>query len=249
MSTHGTEGGPGADASRAFPGRDAAGWSSDTFLGRLPASARSRLFATGHEVLFHPGHPLIREGEETTTVFVLVEGMAKVTITTSTGYTTLLAIRVAGDIVGELAPIDRAPRSASVVAALPTRALALTGEAFLRFLEENATASLELLRAMSQKLRSATNARSISGGYPVVSRLAQILRELGRSYGVAAPVGTEIIAPLSQSDLAALIGASEPAIHKALRDLRDRGAIRTGYRRIHIADDGILAEIADPDSA
>jgi DNA-binding Lrp family transcriptional regulator len=49
---------------------------------------------------------------------------------------------------------------------------------------------------------------------------------------------------ITQSELAGLIGASEPAVHKALRVLRDAEIIDTGYGRLTIADIGRLRRIA-----
>ncbi|MFC6093345.1 Crp/Fnr family transcriptional regulator [Saccharothrix lopnurensis] len=250
MSTYRTpEREDGPDAGHTALEVEGSPWLRGSFLGRLPAPERHELLSAGRLVNFRPGEFLVREGDMTTSVYVLLTGMAKVTVNASSGHTTLLAIRVAGDIIGEMAPIDEAPRSASVAAALPTRAAALTGDAFLKFLGKHPKASLEMLRTISYKLRSATAARSITGGYPVTARLAQVLRDLGHAYGKPGDQGLEIHAPLTQADLAALVGASQPAVHKALRTLRDQGAIRTGYRSISIASESALDEVADSETA
>ena len=53
--------------------------------------------------------------------------------------------------------------------------------------------------------------------------------------------------PLTQPELAALVGAAEPTVHKALAKLRRRGLIVTGYRQMTVLD---LAELrATADSA
>lgn len=49
---------------------------------------------------------------------------------------------------------------------------------------------------------------------------------------------------VTQSELAGLIGASEPAVHKALRALRDAEIIGTGYGRLSITDISRLRRIA-----
>jgi DNA-binding Lrp family transcriptional regulator len=50
---------------------------------------------------------------------------------------------------------------------------------------------------------------------------------------------------VTQSELAGLIGASEPAVHKAIRALRAAGVIGTGYGRMVIEDIGTLRRIAE----
>ncbi|KAA2253552.1 Crp/Fnr family transcriptional regulator [Solihabitans fulvus] len=235
----------GVEASAAPVSGEADAWPAGSLLGRLSDSVRSALLMQGRVSSFPAGTTLVREGETSTHVLVLMTGMVKVTATTEGGHTTLLAIRVAGDIIGELAPIDSAPRSASVVAAVPTRAVIITGEAFLGFLAGHPVASLEMMRALSAKLRSATSARVAAGSYTVVARLAQVLRELSMSYGEKRDGLLGIGVPLSQADLAALVGASDAAIHKALRVLRECGAIDTGYRRIVVRDEVALNAMAE----
>jgi CRP-like cAMP-binding protein len=188
---------------------------------------------------------LVRAGETSTHVFVLLSGAVKVTAATPEGRTTLLAIRVSGDIIGELAPIDNSPRSADVIAASPTTAVVIPGEAFLSFLGRHPNASLEMMRVISNKLRSATNARVATAGYPVVTRLAQVLRDLSSSYGERPNGLLQIGIPLSQAELAALVGSSDVAIHKALHQLRQEHVIETGYRRIIILDEARLNAISE----
>ena len=66
-------------------------------------------------VLWHmsPGLVLIREGDPGTAVYLLLAGSVKVTGATDEGGS-LLAIRVGGDLVGELAVLDGRPRVATV---------------------------------------------------------------------------------------------------------------------------------------
>lgn len=58
--------------------------------------------------------------------------------------------------------------------------------------------------------------------------------------------GTELGYALTQPELAAMVGVSEPSIQRALRQLRDIGVLDTGYRRIIILDMAALKEIAGP---
>ena len=58
--------------------------------------------------------------------------------------------------------------------------------------------------------------------------------------------GAYISWPLTQPELATLIGAAEPTVHKALRDLRETGVIATGYRRFRINNLEKLRAVAFP---
>ncbi|WP_143263109.1 helix-turn-helix domain-containing protein, partial [Amycolatopsis pretoriensis] len=56
------------------------------------------------------------------------------------------------------------------------------------------------------------------------------------AYGALTSRGWEIGFPITQPELAALIGAAEPTVHKSLTELRHRKVLDTGYRRMTILD-------------
>ena len=78
----------------------------------------------------------------------------------------------------------------------------------------------------------------------MVTRLARVLGELGRLYGQPTGNGIEFRYTLTQPELAAMVGASEPSVHKALRQLRTDGIVVTGYRQVVITNPGALDAIS-----
>ena len=91
-------------------------------------------------------------------------------------------------------------------------------------------------RMVAAKLRWSTQRRIDFGGYDVPVRLARILVSLVSTHGVLTSRGWEIGFPITQPELAALIGAAEPTVHKSLTELRRRKVLDTGYRRMTILD-------------
>ena len=59
-----------------------------------------------------------------------------------------------GEIFGELALIDGAPRSASAVAVGPTRLIVIERERFFELLRDNADFALGVMRLMARRLRA-----------------------------------------------------------------------------------------------
>jgi CRP-like cAMP-binding protein len=226
------------------PGQGPDPWPSQTFLGMLPQDTRRQLLGLGSPRDFLPGAILMLEGEESTSVVVLTSGWVKVTGTTEQGGQALLSLRVGGDLVGEQAALDGGPRSATVISASLTSAYVIGQEDFLRFIDHSQQASVAVSRTLSAQLRWATRRRIDFGGLPVIARLARVLGELGLQYGKRTPQGIEFGYLLSQPDLAAMVGASEPAIHRALRQLRLDGVVTTRYRQVVITDPVRLTAIA-----
>src|ERR1700712_5585434 len=73
------------------------------------------------------GAILIREGDQPTSAFLIEEGRLEVFIESPAGNRTL-AILGPGEIVGEMALVDHAPRSASVRAIEPCLLLPITAD-------------------------------------------------------------------------------------------------------------------------
>jgi CRP/FNR family transcriptional regulator, cyclic AMP receptor protein len=215
-----------------------------SFLGGLPASTRAAMLGLGTPRWYDPGRILLREGEWGSHVLLLVTGFVKVTAISPEGYLSLLSIRTGGDLVGELASLDGESRVATVTAAGRVLARVVGQAAFRRCLTEYPDAALAVSGSVGAKLRWATRRRIDFGGREVHVRLARVLVELAATYGTEGSAGTVIEVPLSQPELAALVGAAEPTVHRALAALRREEVVATGYRRIVVCDRERLAALA-----
>lgn len=219
-------------------------WPQGTLMANLPPDDRGALLRLGRVVRYGTGDVLIREGGPETTVLLLTDGCVKVVGAAEDGGTVLLALRVRGELVGEVSALDGQPRSATVIAARPTVTRTLTSAAFHSFLRENRDAAEVVQRSVAGKLRGATRHRIDTSGGTATVRLARTLDNLVRSYARAVPEGLRIDVPLSHTDLAALAGISDASVQRALRSLRAAGAVTTKYRGVVIRDPDILRAIA-----
>jgi CRP/FNR family cyclic AMP-dependent transcriptional regulator len=219
-------------------------WPAQTLLGMLSPATREELLSLGTPRQYLPNSLLMLEGDSTTEVMALIDGWVKVVGTTEEGGHALLSLRIGGDLVGEQAALEDEPRSASVISAGVTVAQVISQRDFVRFLDRHPDAGLAVSRALSGKLRWATRRRVDFSGLSVVTRLARVLGELGSLYGQPTSNGIEFRYTLTQPELAAMVGASEPSVHKALRQLRADGIVVTGYRQVVITNPEALGAIA-----
>ncbi|PSL55043.1 Cyclic nucleotide-binding domain-containing protein, partial [Saccharothrix carnea] len=81
------------------------GWPSNSLLGRLRDNTRQELLNIGTVVRYTADREVIEQDAKDTHVLLLLDGVVKVQTTDETGDTALLAIRVAGDLVGEMAAL------------------------------------------------------------------------------------------------------------------------------------------------
>ncbi|MFC9431880.1 Crp/Fnr family transcriptional regulator [Streptomyces sp. NPDC056987] len=220
-------------------------WPVRSFLGGLSEGIRTGLLRLGTRCRYLPGEVLIREGDHSNHVVLLRSGFVKVTAQLDSGHEALLAIRVGGDIIGEMAAMDDgAPRSATVTACGEIAASVVRESDLRVFLASHPEAARAVNRIVVRRLRWANQRRVEFGGYPVKVRLARVIAELAVSYGHPVPRGLAIGVDLTQPELAALTGSAEVTIHKALAELRRDGLITTGYRRNVVLDLARLREIA-----
>jgi len=204
------------------------------------------LLALGTRVRYPADRVLMRESEQTTFVLILLDGVAKVTGRTHDGRDALLAVRMGGDLVGELAAVDGQPRSATVTTCgVVVGRLVARGD-FLDRLQRDPPTAHAVNASIVTKLRAANTHRIDFAGCDAATRLARVLYQIAMTYGESAGDGAVIRWPITQPELATLSGASEPTVHKALRRLRQKGVVSTGYRTVTVEDLALLRSIAFP---
>lgn len=185
-------------------------------------------------------------GDSTTFVIILIEGIVKATSVTSEGKEVLLAVRIGGDIVGEIAAMDSQPRSSTVTTCGPVVACVLGQSDFLGALRRDEALGREVDRSVLGKLRFANERRVEFAGYDAQTRVARVLRDLAAAYGERFDNRVTLSWPLTQTELASLSSVAEPTVQKALRRLREGGVIATGYRNLTIQDFSALNDLAGP---
>lgn len=206
------------------------------FLAALDEHDQRDLRAAGAVRRYRTGATLLFEGEPSRLVLVLLEGRAKILSISENGRQQMLGIAGPGELLGELAAIDGVPHSASAVAAEPVTALALRPSEFRDFLASHAAASYRLLESVVHRVRANDRKRLEHGAYSVGARVARQLLDLSDGIpGGGGEAGTTAL-PLTQDDLAALVGASREQVVRSLRSLRDDGVLRTGRRSLTILD-------------
>ncbi|HEY7835407.1 MAG TPA: cyclic nucleotide-binding domain-containing protein [Ktedonobacterales bacterium] len=116
-------------------------------LDLLAKSCREREYAAGAA--------LMRQGETGVGLFVIVSGSVRVSQHQEGGAERDLNTLGRGDVLGEMSLLDDLPRSATVVALEPTKALVLPVWDFRASLREAPDIGISLLGVLSRRLRQA----------------------------------------------------------------------------------------------
>ncbi len=122
------------------------------FFAGLPEADLDWLSAQAEPVLVRAGENLMEEGAPGDAAYVVVDGEFEV-VKKSDAQSITIAVREPGEVIGEMALLDQAPRSATVRAVRESQVLKIRGETFKRMLLNSSSAALSLLQTVTRRLR------------------------------------------------------------------------------------------------
>ncbi len=189
---------------------------------------------------FRRGQALFSQGDMGERVFLLEEGWVTIRSSNPDGDEMVLNVRGPGELLGEMSILDHAPRSAAAVAVNEVIALVAPAGSIAHVIATDADAANDVVRVLLHRLRESDVQRLEFTVFATVTRVARRLLDLAVRFGEPSPEGTRVELPLSQEELATWCGASREATAKALRTLRELGAIATARRTVTVTDEDEL---------
>ena len=201
-------------------------------LARVAEVAVPRQFVAG-EVVF-------REGDESSTCYVVRNGRARAVREHPDGRSITLANFGPGDIFGELAMFDDERRSATIETLEDTEAIAILGGDMRRLLSEHAEIAVKLLASLGRRLRE-TNERLARQSFQTVqSRVASVLMQLVAGARSEGAEQGDVLITSTQASLAQLAGSSRESASRFLAVLERAGIITQGRGKLVVHDPGAL---------
>lgn len=172
---------------------------------------------------------IVEEGLAGDYMYVIREGRVKVTKLSEDGREKILEILECGDFFGEMALLDREPRSASVKTLEPARLLALSRNDFLSVLRRSPDVAVAVVQELSRRLRWADEQTSALSFQRVKDRAVSLLRRLARE---PAEGGDSLLtAPLTHQQIADMIGTSRETVTRVVKELKQDGWLRQQGKR------------------
>ncbi|RKR87245.1 CRP-like cAMP-binding protein [Micromonospora pisi] len=216
-------------------------WPASTFAGRLGPGEHDALMRLGRRTDFVDGQYLLRQGERSRHLLLLLSGRVKIMVTSPDEHLHRIGSRSPGDLIGEMSYLDGRPRSASVVGMGSVTAAHITHKAFDRFLEHHPAAHRPFARLLTDRLR-ASDSRHVGSAYDTVTRIATALCQLTAT--VSDRTSDDIIIHTTQRELAQMVSAAPVSVYRALQKLAAQGYLETRHKAIVIRDLDGLADAA-----
>ena len=155
------------------------------YFADLPEGLLDAVCVASEQLDIEPGEEIISEGTASEEMYVVVEGEFTVT-KKAAAKNVVLAQLGPGEVVGEIALLDMAPRTATVSAALPSKVIRVPAEAFERLLGD-ASVVRRMFQTVTGRLRGIEDTVRHEERMAALGRMAaQLMHELNNP---AAAVG------------------------------------------------------------
>jgi CRP/FNR family cyclic AMP-dependent transcriptional regulator len=209
---------------------------SDLFSA-LDAEALARVAGRASTVQLDRNDTLFNEGDEADDLYVVLTGRVAIAKRSPDGRESLVALMEPGDMFGEMPLFTDEPRSASVRALERSEVARVPFDAVRAELEARPGLLWEVVAMFAARLRAAGDALADAMLLDVVGRTAKRLLELSRN-------ADEFILPITQEELAGLVGASRERVNKSISAFIRLGWIDQVDRHYRILQRDRLAQRA-----
>lgn len=178
-------------------------------------------------------------------MFIVEDGAVRIYVPGTQGADLTLAVMSPGEFFGDLSLLDGHSRSASAEAARDSTLLTLEREDLTELVHSRPDAALAILEVISLRLRETDQMATDLAFLDVSGRLARRLLDLAASSGRARDGGILIQTPITQEELANMIGVTRESVNRNLGMFRRLGLIGREGRRIVILNEPGLREYCE----
>ena len=201
---------------------------SALFAGLTPAELDVIVGAATRREL-RRGDVLFAEGDESEQLFIVESGRIAMSQRSVDGRESVIALMERGDLFGEMPLFDGLGRSTEARALEPSAVVVIGYDPVQGIYEERPALLWSVVALLSQRLRATDSALADSVFLDVTGRTAKRLLELAGDQD-------EFSLPVTQEELAGMVGASRERVNKAIASFLRLGWLDQRDRRYRIVD-------------
>jgi CRP-like cAMP-binding protein len=190
---------------------------------------------------FEAGQRIFREGDPSSTCYVIGTGRTRAIREHPDERTITLAQFGPGEIFGELAMFEDERRSATVDAIDDVDTLAIRGADMRRVLADHGELAVKLVIALGKRLRASNERLARRSFQTVQSRVATALAELTARAQAEGAGARDVLVTTTQAEVASIAGSSRESASRFLAVLERAGHISQGRGRIVVHDPDALS--------
>ena len=207
---------------------------------RLGAEQLDAVAAVAMPRRFAAGEAVFREGDASSSCYLVRGGHARAIREHLDGRQITLATIGPGEIFGELAMFNDERRSATVEAIDDLEVLAILGHDMRRLMRDHAEIAMNIAISLARRLRNANERLARQSFQTVQSRVAAVLGQLVEQAQSEGAGAGDVEITTTQADLAKLAGSSRESASRFLAVLERAGVISQGRGRLTVHDRAAL---------
>ena len=195
----------------------------------------SLLAASGSRQKFPDKKVIFQEGDSGEVLFIILSGKVKVLLTGKNGQEFILSHLGPGNFFGEMAILESAPRSASVITAEPSEFFLLGRKALTELLQHHPGIAIKILKNLSQRLRKVSEQVRSLVMFDMYGRVGRCLLNLAEFQDGVETHGQLLISNRpSFQELANMVGCSRETLSRTLKGLKENGSLTVTRNTIYI---------------
>jgi CRP/FNR family cyclic AMP-dependent transcriptional regulator len=197
------------------------------FFETLSTAELSELASSGRRLALVRGDVIFTEGSVPDRLYVVLSGRIAIANKSVDGRESVVALMESGDLFGEMGLLDDLPRSAEARALEISEVLAIDFAPVKARLDAEPQRLWSIVRLLAGRIRSTDEALADSVFLDVTGRTAKRILELSDGED-------EFLLPVTQEELAAMVGASRERVNKAIASFIRLGWLEQSERRYRI---------------
>ena len=207
----------------------------------LDAEAFEQLCRYAKNATLKRGATIYSKGDPGNSLYVVISGTAKMSISSPDGRSAILNLIGPGEIFGEIALLDGRERTADATANTNCEVFIIDRREFLPFVRSQPALAMKFIELLCARLRWTSDQVEQIILQDLPGRLASALIRLTERH--KATQGGRAIA-ITQQEISEMVGMSRESINKQLRAWASRNWVRLEHGAIIVLEAGPLQEIA-----
>ena len=191
------------------------------------------------------GATIFSKGDTGTSLFAVISGTVKISISSADGRNAILNLISAGEVFGEMSVLDGQLRSADATANSNCEIFALDRREFLPFMRSQPELSMKIIELLCTRLRWTSDQVEQVILQNLPGRLAGALIRLAEKDKILPP-GRAI--SITQQEISEMVGMTRESINKQLRVWAAREWVRLEHGAIVVLDTVALQALAEAGS-
>ncbi|WOH54554.1 Crp/Fnr family transcriptional regulator [Bradyrhizobium sp. sBnM-33] len=215
------------------------------FFADLEPTAFEQLCRYAKHSTLKRGATLFSKGDPGNSLYAVISGTVKMSISSPDGRSAILNIIEPGEIFGEIALLDGGARSADAIANSNCELFVIDRREFIPFVKEQPALAMKFIELLCERLRWTSDQVEQIILQNLPGRLASALLRLSEKHKPAQQGRTIAV---TQQEISEMVGMTRESINKQLRAWASRDWVRLEHGAIVVLNAEALRELAEAGS-